>query len=327
MLSLPDFREKQILYVYAQWGARTRLRLENSNVVYEKDGKVLNRLPACRIFAIFVIGSLSLTTQLIKELSGWGISIHLMKSNCEVYGSIGGQAEGNYLLRQMQYLKCNYDELKLAKWIVEEKIVSQWIELKRLRIGDLKPMWLLVRSLQTKLEKVESYDELLGVEGSYTSQYFPVIFEDLEWRRRAPRTKEDIQNLLLDMGYSYLFHFMEGMLRIFGFDTYKGFYHKLFYGRKSLACDMVEPFRVLIDHRLRVAWNLGQINKKDFKYQNHHYFLPYDNSQKYSQLFLEDIMEHKEEMYLFVREFYRVMLSDSPKSLPSRYKDSDWKKI
>ena len=51
----------------------------------------------------------------------------------------------------------------------------------------------------------------------------------------------------MDIGYTYLFNFIDALLRLYGFDTYLGFYHKEFYQRKSLVCDVVEPFRCIID--------------------------------------------------------------------------------
>jgi len=81
---------------------------------------------------------------------------------------------------------------------------------------------------------------------------------------RYPRTKIDKNNLLLDMGYTFLFHFIETLLCLYGFDLYEGFYHKRFYQRKSLVCDVQEPFRCIIDEALKKAYNLGRISEKDF---------------------------------------------------------------
>ena len=58
------------------------------------------------------------------------------------------------------------------------------------------------------------------------------------------------------------FNCMDSLLRLYGFDTYKGFYHKLFFQRKSLACDVMEPFRCVIDKQILKAFNLGQIDEK-----------------------------------------------------------------
>ena len=95
----------------------------------------------------------------------------------------------------------------------------------------------------------------------------------MDWIGRYPRTKIDKNNLLLDMGYTFLFHFLKALLLLYGFDIYEGFYHRRFYQRKSLVCDIEEPFRAIIDEAMRKSFNLGQIKDSDFGFANGQYFL------------------------------------------------------
>ena len=71
------------------------------------------------------------------------------------------------------------------------------------------------------------------------------------------------------------FNFIECNLRLYGFDIYRGFYHTLFYERKSLVCDLVEPFRCIIDQAIYRAYRLKQIDLNDFGHKNHQYYLQY----------------------------------------------------
>jgi CRISPR-associated protein Cas1 len=159
-------------------------------------------------------------------------------------------------------------------------------------------------------EKASDEKELLGMEGTASKIFFSTYFRHMQWKRREPRTKRDIANLLLDIGYTYLFNFVEAITSLYGFDIYCGVYHKFFYQRKSLLCDMVEPFRCIIDKRLRKAHNLGQINPEDFLSKNNQVFLSYKNQAKYTQLFVKDILEHKEYIFLFIQNYYRCFMKD-----------------
>lgn len=128
-----------------------------------------------------------------------------------------------------------------------------------------------------------------------------------------PRTKKDISNLLLDIGYTYLFNFIDSLLRLYGFDTYKGIYHKLFFQRRSLSCDIMEPFRSIIDHALLKAYHLGQIKESDFFFQKSSYGLKYDKSSDYTKIFFDAILSHREEIYQYIKDFYRYMAGASNK--------------
>jgi len=48
MLSLPDFREKQILFIIPEHGGENKIRLWNDNIRFEVDGKIINQL-SCSI--------------------------------------------------------------------------------------------------------------------------------------------------------------------------------------------------------------------------------------------------------------------------------------
>ncbi len=48
------------------------------------------------------------------------------------------------------------------------------------------------------------------------------------------------------------------MLYIYGFDVFCGVLHRQFYMRKSLVCDVIEPFRPIIDLQIRKA-NDGEL--------------------------------------------------------------------
>lgn len=151
----------------------------------------------------------------------------------------------------------------------------------------------------------------MGIEGSFTKKFFSMYFEELNWYRRMPRAKIDEYNLLLDIGYTFLLNYVDSLLRLYGFDVYKGCYHKLFFKRKSLSCDIVEPFRCIIDKQLLKSFRLKQINKKDFKFANGQYSLEYNKSKKYAGIFLEGILNYKEDIFNYIYEFYRFMMDDA----------------
>lgn len=308
MMSLPDFKEKQILFVEAMNGVENCLQFKNDNILYKKDGRNTNKISCFKVFAIFIIGNFTLTSVLIKKCKKYGISLFLLSNNFENYAVINSGLESNYILREKQYK--NENELEMTKKLVKNKIVNQLALLKEkggVINADIKKK---LEEVDLKIKNIKDEKELLGLEGNNTKIFFGEYFNMIKWIRRMPRTKYDVNNVLLDIGYTFLFNFADALLRLYGFDTYKGFYHKLFFQRKSLACDIVEPFRCLIDRQLVKAYNLKQINKNDFAYINGKYMLNFENQRKYLAIFSGVIMENKEDIFIYVKNLYRHFVVD-----------------
>jgi len=307
MLSLPDFREKQLLFITAQEAADNKIRFKNENVCLVRDDKIINQLSCHKILGIFIIGDFSITTVLIRNCQKYGVSLFLLKNNFELYASIIATASGNYLLRQKQYAVT--EELIIAKHFVANKISNQYKLLSKLnKKNDYKQEF---EQIKNNIQIVADNQELLGIEGNLSKRFFSQYFSEINWYKRLPRTKVDITNLLLDLGYTLLFNFIDALLGLYGFDNYKGFYHKLFFQRKSLVCDMMEPFRCIIDYQILKSYHLKQIDKKDFKARSGKYELPFDKQQKYLQVFSAAIMERKEEIFNYVRQFYYCIINDT----------------
>ncbi len=313
MLTLNDFKEKRILYVQAEYGHDNLLQLTNDNIRFLRDGEAVNQMSCHNVFAVFIIGEMSITTALIKKLIEQGISIFFLNQNLRVKATAMAEAEGNFLLRERQYTCVN--ELTIAAAIVLNKINSQEAVLKKSKEEYNKQVFINARAM---LQKVNDNKQLLGIEGNVGKTYFQAIFAGIGWHRRAPQTKEDIPNLLLDIGYTYLLNYCDSLLRLFGFDTYKGYYHQLFFQRQSLTCDVMEPMRPLIDHQILKSYNLKQIKEKDFIFKNGRFEFKegFKTSKIYSAIFLEVIHGNNEKIYTYILSFYRYIMDDTKYKFP-----------
>jgi CRISPR-associated protein Cas1 len=318
MITYPDFIAKKMLVVSSD--QLRDLRFANENVVIEEDGKIIQQVSLHTVFSIIVIGDCTITSRLIGELKKHGIILALLRQNFTVVEVLGGEMNGNTLLRELQYRR-DGDDLEIAKRIVENKIYSEQLIIDKIRektdiqketIGQLA-------KLRASARDATENDSLLGIEGSAAKAYFSTYFDGMDWLKRSPRTKFDVNNVLLDIGYTFLFHFIEALLLLYGFDVYHGVYHKQFYARKSLVCDIQEPFRCIVDEALRKAYNLGQISEKDFGHANGGYFILPPMVKKYTVIFFNAIIGNKEEMYAYVQLYYRYIMDNTrefPKFVP-----------
>ena len=310
-MSLPDFKEKQIILALLSHG--DRLSFKNDNIIIsDKDKKIKCQSNCYRLFSLFVVGHASLTTGLLQRAKKFGFSIVLMSHGLRPYALWNAPAEGNTLLRKKQY---NYDSLDIAVWLVQNKIKNQILTLKKIRHKDdtvEKALKSLIQYRKKLLSKDFSLKEILGLEGVASKIYFHALFKDFRWRARRPRAKIDISNCLLDMGYTLLFNFMDSLTGLFGFDVYKGVYHREFYQRKSLVCDLVEPFRPVIDYRLRKAYKLGQIKEDDFHLYQRQYRIFGKKSLPYLGFFIEDLISRKADIFKYVQSYYRDFIRSRP---------------
>lgn len=310
MLSLPDFEEKTV--IFALLSRDDKLSFKNDNVIIKNDGIIKHQSSCYRLFTLFIVGHATITTGLLQRAKKFGFSIVLLNHNLSPYASWNTRTEGNTILRKKQY---SYVSLDIAKLLVQNKISEQLRALEQIRDKsyELKEA---IKQLKSYQERVfaETLDlkDLLGLEGIASKVYFPQIFADFNWTGRKPRVKHDILNCLLDHAYTLLFNLIEALLSVYGFDVYKGFYHQEFYQRKSLVCDLVEPFRPIIDYRIRKAHNLGQIKEDDFYVYQKQYRLKIPSSPAYSNWILQELLNHKQEIFLYIQGFYRAFMRSKP---------------
>ena len=307
MLSSPDFKEKQIILALLSHG--DKLSFKNDNIIVtDKDKNIKHQSSCYRIFSLFVVGHLTVTTGLLQRAKRFGFSIVFMNHSLKPYAFWNASAEGNVLLRRKQYA---YSSQDIAKKLVHNKIFNQIKILQKIRKREdqiNKTIKSLTKYNKKLLTDSLSLKEILGLEGIASKIYFQSLFKDCKWKARRPRTKMDKTNCLLDIGYTLLFHFIEGLSNLYGFDIYQGVYHKTFYQRKSLVCDLVEPFRPVIDDRLRKAHHLGQINPKDFTVFQGQHLLFGKKSLPYLGIFIESLISKKQDIFHYVQSYYRAFI-------------------
>ena len=306
MLSLPDFREKSLVLCFSNEGQTLSFKNDNL-IVKDKDNKIILQQSCYLIFSVWIIGSISLTSGIIQRSKKFGFSIFILSSSFKPQGIWSAGAEGNFLLREKQY---QYQGLEIAEHLVKNKIQNQQLLLKGMRDKntDIKNSIERLTEYQSRLESTNDLQSLLGLEGIASREFFKIWYSGLNWKGRKPRIKIDPINVLLDIGYTYLFNFIEAITLLYGFDIYKGVFHQNFYQRKSLICDLVEPFRCIIDKKIKKAYNLGQAKDDDFLQNKGYYSLKIEKNKTYTAWLIQDILLFKEPIFLFIQDYYRAFM-------------------
>ena len=308
MLTRPDFIKKKIVLVFANDG--DKLSFKNDNlVVTNKDNEIKLQLTCYSLFAVFLIGNISITSGLIQRSKKFGFSILLFSSSFKLYSSISFMLEGNTMLRMKQYTTTK--STVIAKQIIINKIKNQRDTLKRLRNKDIANA---IENLDLAIQRLSNNDyqinEIMGLEGTTAKVYFNRLFKELGWNGRQPRIKKDEINLFLDIGYTALFNYLEALLNLYGFDIYKGNLHQEFYSRKSLVCDIIEPFRPIIDYKIRKMIKLGQTKNYEYIVKQDRYNLSWKDSSNFLGDILREITNYQENIFIYIQQYYRWFMKE-----------------
>lgn len=308
MLDIKDFEKKQIVVYCPYAGDKISYRNDNMRIT-DIEGKTKYQISCYCIFMLLVIGDCSITTGFIRRAKKFGFSVCFMTYSFKLYAKMNAGLEGNFYLHQKQY---EYSGTELARKIIENKIKNQYLALKKIRKKTeyIKEGLIKLQGYIGDLDNKEDIprDTILGIEGNASKVYFARVFDEMPWKGRKPRIKQDYINSILDIGYNILFNFVDSLLQVYDFDVYKGVLHTCFYMRKSLVCDLMEPFRPIIDLRVRKGINLGQFKKEDFVEIKGQWQLDYKKSSLYSQIFMEELLKNKDNMFIYFRSYYRAFM-------------------
>ncbi len=184
---------------------------------------------------------------------------------------------GHVALRQQQYLQLadNGFKLDLARRIVRGKLENQARMLLRrgsqYNIDQLRTVGVQIKALQQKLATAEDTDQIRGIEG-YGARLFYSVFGlllregNFTFTGRNRRPPRDPVNALLSFVYTlFTNEILNGIKRV-GLDPYLGALHEIAHGRPSLACDLVEEWRVFGERLVLTLINRQVVKVDDFIY-------------------------------------------------------------
>ena len=255
------------------------------------------------------ISHINLPPKWIEKCQKFGVALVVMKPSLRPVFFWSNSAEANFLLHQRQY-EYPKDDISIAKVIVSSKLLNQQKALSDTRRTDEETIQArqLIQGCMAALPSTADYDALMGLEGRAAKAFFRAFYQDFDWQQRRPRAKCDALNATLDIGYTMLFNYVECFLRMFGFDLYVGVYHRMWFKRKSLVCDIMEPFRAIIDKAVRTAWNRKQFSERDFVVQKGEYLLKHERNGDYCRVFFDALIPYKTEVFKYVQAYYRCFM-------------------
>lgn len=254
------------------------LRKEGDCLKIMRDRSVVETIPANGLEQLTLAGRTSLSGAVLDFLVRHKVDTVFMTPGGRFKARLLLDDSGHVQLRQHQYLRLADAgvKLELARVIVSSKLENQTRLL--LRRGsqygnsDLRQVAVQIKALQQRLLKIDDVERIRGIEGCAARLFFSTFSllirnEKFHFPGRNRRPPQDPVNALLSFVYTLFTNEVLNAIRVVGLDPYLGALHEVASGRPSLACDLVEEWRVFGERLVLGLINRRVIKPEDFIYR------------------------------------------------------------
>lgn len=251
------------------------IRKDGEALKIVKEGSTVAEIPARGLKRLTLVGYVSLSGAVLDFLIHHRIETVFMTPTGRFRARLMLDEHPHVARRQAQYARLGEKTfvLEAARRIVAAKLENQVRHLRRRArdhgIGELEKIALRIHGLQRALRATQDLEVVRGIEGYGTRLYFeafPFLLRNnlfsFPGRRRRPPT--DPVNAMLSFVYTLLTNEVLGAIKAAGLDPYLGSLHEVAPGRPSLACDLVEEWRVLGDRLVLSLINRRYVTPEDF---------------------------------------------------------------
>lgn len=272
---------KQLLNTLYITSPDAYLSKDGTNVVITINEEPVGRVPIHNIESIVMFGRIGASSSLMGLCVENQVSLFFMTSFGRPMAHVTGITKGNVLLRREQYRIADdpVRSLEISRNMIMGKVTNHRAFLRKYKSnyidepttehisGCIEKMSAFIEEIQD----AKSTDSLRGIEGAAANCYFDnfdnlIRFdkESFVFRTRNRRPPRDRVNAMLSFLYSVLKNDVIAALESVGLDPYVGFLHTDRPGRPSLALDLMEELRHIVDRTVIYAINMKMIDSKDF---------------------------------------------------------------
>lgn len=237
------------------------VRVADGVLLIERPGEETHSRPIEHVSAVHIHGWAGITSPTVAALLAQGSPVLWRSASGYPIGYSAPLHTAGLEVREAQLLASqNGQGMPIARQLVSAKIVNMAGLVRRRAPTSLKAAVHTLNHLARKARHARQIDELLGLEGAATAQYFcawPQLISEraqgLEFLGRSRRPPKDAVNAALSYAYSVLLGEALAAVVAAGLEPRLGFLHARRAGRPALALDLMEPFRPLIADRAVLA--------------------------------------------------------------------------
>jgi len=266
-------------------------RHENTIYFENEDGK--RPIPINSIYAIYALGSLTVTSPALSTLAKEGVCVHFFNRSGFYVGSFYPKeslVSGDMLVKQVEHYLDGQKRLFLAKAFVEGAILNMSRVLAYYKEEDAKQA--VDEALQS-LSVANTVSEVMGAEANARNAYysaFDSILRNFKFERRSRRPPHNEVNAMISFGNSLLYSTVLSEIYHTQLNPTISYLHEPSERRFSLALDIAEIFKPLIvDRTIFGLVNKGVVGQKDFREELNGVLLSESGKEKFLKAYNEKL--------------------------------------
>jgi len=283
----------------------TELRYERACLLIYREGKRVGSVPLVQLERIVVAPHVTLSAGVLglvaeKEVALLVINHRYPERSAILSGT--SKTDVRRRVHQYQYLQDEALRLHWAVQLIRLKTLRQIRSLHAIRRHRPEYRHVLTQAISAleyflpglTQEDIISLTTLRGKEGAAAAAYFKaytqVFAPDLQFLGRNRRPPRDPVNVCLSLAYTLYYHESVNALKAAGLDPALGCYHEIYYSRQSLACDLLEPLRPLIDAWVYALFNGHVLRLEDFVMEESSCVLQHAGKQRFYEAFRQAVL-------------------------------------
>ena len=225
--------------------------------------------------AILLVGPHQVTTPALRAAMANQVPIHFASSFGQYQGVTSSQEPSHlgvdFWLLQTQYLQQETNALEISRELIRARLAGQhaFIQRREKEAPELDKY----HRITEKIARTCDIDQLRGYEGESAKLLWGFIKRHLdpawEFNGRNRRPPKDPVNAMLSLGYSFLYSLIDSINRVVGLYPWQGALHQNKGRHKTLASDLMEPYRYIVERVVITLINRAQIKPDDFATTDH----------------------------------------------------------
>jgi CRISPR-associated protein Cas1 len=256
------------------------IRYERACLLLYHEGKRVSSVPLAQLERIVVAPHVALSAGVLGLVAEKNVALLVVNTRYpDRTALLSGTMQGDIHRRLTQY-QCHQDAAFRLHWsifLVKLKILRHYRLLLKLRLQrpDLRyPLTQVCDALEKIVDDL-CYDDipttlpsLRGKEGAAAAMFFKAFTQvfpaALNFTGRNRRPPKDPVNVCLSLAYTLCYQESVNAIKTAGLDPALGCLHEPYYNRDSLACDLMEPLRPLVDAWVYQLFHLAVLRQEDF---------------------------------------------------------------